>query len=197
MSSNGSVIRSAKMKLITPPKLMPPCQSAAASGTFPTEQTKLRIAISGPTMTFCREVQKSPWPGDEDPAPGARGPRELREKAGHHVPSGHLLPQHLRVGERVARRVGPAPRLSSRTRVPPAAPARAVRRGRVLLAPRRPSRALQLLDLCATLSGRPGRGASRDDHDHAAYELGQRELPPQQHPRSRSQARSRGSSRRT
>jgi hypothetical protein len=61
MSSSGSVIRSAKMKLTTPPKLMPPCQSAAASGTFPTEQTKLMIAMNGPTMTFSSDVQ-NPWP---------------------------------------------------------------------------------------------------------------------------------------
>ena len=42
------MIRSAKMKLITPPKLMPPFQSTTASGTFPTEQTKLSIEITGP-----------------------------------------------------------------------------------------------------------------------------------------------------
>ena len=42
------MIRSAKMKLITPPKLMPPFQSTAARGTFPTEQTKLSIEITGP-----------------------------------------------------------------------------------------------------------------------------------------------------
>jgi len=40
------------MKAITPAKLIPPDQSTAASGTLPTEQTKLRIAISGPTRTF-------------------------------------------------------------------------------------------------------------------------------------------------
>ena len=33
----GSTIRSAKMKAITPPKLMPPFQKTAASGTFPIE----------------------------------------------------------------------------------------------------------------------------------------------------------------
>ena len=43
------MIRSAKMKLITPPKLMPPFQSTAARGTFPTEHTKLNIDSSGPT----------------------------------------------------------------------------------------------------------------------------------------------------
>ena len=52
------MIRSAKMKLITPPKLMPPCHSAAASGTLPIEQTKLMNAMNGPTMTFSSVVQK-------------------------------------------------------------------------------------------------------------------------------------------
>ena len=49
------------MNEITPPKEIPPCQSAAASGTFPTEQTKLMMAMNGPTMTFSRLVQ-NPWP---------------------------------------------------------------------------------------------------------------------------------------
>src|SRR5256885_1343385 len=51
-------MRSAKMKLTTPPKLMPPFQRAAASGTFPIEQTKLRMAINGPTITFSTDVAK-------------------------------------------------------------------------------------------------------------------------------------------
>ena len=45
------------MKLITPPKLMPPCQSAAAIGTFPIEHTKLMNAMNGPTNAFSRLVQ--------------------------------------------------------------------------------------------------------------------------------------------
>src|SRR5438552_3782143 len=49
MSRIGSTIRSAKMNDTTPPKEIPPRQSTAASGTFPTEQTKLTIATSGPT----------------------------------------------------------------------------------------------------------------------------------------------------
>ena len=40
------------MKAITPPKLIPPDQSTAASGMFPTEQTKLNTAISGPAIAF-------------------------------------------------------------------------------------------------------------------------------------------------
>ncbi len=38
------------MKESTPPKLMPPFHSTAASGMFPTEQTKATIATSGPTI---------------------------------------------------------------------------------------------------------------------------------------------------
>src|SRR5438477_12639220 len=44
----GSTIRSAKRKLTTPPKLMPPFQRTAASGTFPTEQTNDETATTGP-----------------------------------------------------------------------------------------------------------------------------------------------------
>ena len=40
------------MNAITPAKLIPPDHSTAASGTLPTEQTKLSTAISGPTITF-------------------------------------------------------------------------------------------------------------------------------------------------
>src|SRR5262249_61277325 len=48
MSRIGMMIRSAKMNATTPPKLMPPFQSTAASGTLPIEQTKLSTEITGP-----------------------------------------------------------------------------------------------------------------------------------------------------
>src|SRR5216684_7049102 len=48
MFTIGKMMRSAKRKLITPPKLMPPFHKTAARGTFPTEQTKLSIEITGP-----------------------------------------------------------------------------------------------------------------------------------------------------
>ena len=51
-------MRSAKMNEITPPKEMPPFQRDAARGTFPMEQTKLMMAMNGPTTTFSRLVQK-------------------------------------------------------------------------------------------------------------------------------------------
>ena len=43
------MIRSAKMNAITPPKLIPPFQSTAASGTFPIEHTNDAIETMGPT----------------------------------------------------------------------------------------------------------------------------------------------------
>jgi hypothetical protein len=49
------------MKLITPPKLIPPFHSAAASGTLPIEQTKLMSAMNGPIRAFSMLVQM-PWP---------------------------------------------------------------------------------------------------------------------------------------
>ena len=54
-------MRSAKMNEMTPPKEMPPFHSAAANGTLPIEQTKLMMAMNGPTTTFSRLVQ-NPWP---------------------------------------------------------------------------------------------------------------------------------------
>ena len=42
------MIRSAKMKATTPPKLIPPFHSTAASGTLPIEQTKLSTEMTGP-----------------------------------------------------------------------------------------------------------------------------------------------------
>src|SRR5713101_4914716 len=50
MSRLGSTIRSARMKATTPPKLIPPFQSIAASGIFPTEQTNDTIATKGPII---------------------------------------------------------------------------------------------------------------------------------------------------
>src|ERR1700738_1813505 len=50
MFGPGMTIRSANMNAMTPPKLMPPFQSTAASGIFPTEQTNEMTATSGPTI---------------------------------------------------------------------------------------------------------------------------------------------------
>ncbi len=52
------MIRSAKMNAMTPPKAIPPFQRDAARGTLPMEQTKLTMAMNGPTTAFSRLVQK-------------------------------------------------------------------------------------------------------------------------------------------
>ena len=57
MSTIGTTIRSAKRKEMTPAKPMPPDQSTAARGTFPTEQTKLSTAIRGPTKAFSMSLR--------------------------------------------------------------------------------------------------------------------------------------------
>jgi hypothetical protein len=49
MSRTGSTIRSAKIEETTPPTEIPLRYRTAASGTLPTEQTKLTIATRGPT----------------------------------------------------------------------------------------------------------------------------------------------------
>src|SRR5205807_6508434 len=45
----GSTMRSAKTNDATPPKLIPPFHSTAASGTFPIEHTNENMATTGPT----------------------------------------------------------------------------------------------------------------------------------------------------
>ena len=46
------ISRSAKTNAITPANEIPPAQSTAASGMFPTEQTNDSAATSGPTIAF-------------------------------------------------------------------------------------------------------------------------------------------------
>src|SRR5579884_2106334 len=55
----GSTIRSANTNATTPPNEMPPDHRTAASGTLPTEQTKLRTATAGPSTTF--SIVRSGW----------------------------------------------------------------------------------------------------------------------------------------
>ncbi len=45
-------MRSANRNARTPAKLIPPDHNTAASGTLPTEQTKLSTAMIGPMTTF-------------------------------------------------------------------------------------------------------------------------------------------------
>src|ERR1039458_3858450 len=59
MRMRGMAMRSAKMNEITPPKLIPPDHSAAASGTFPMEQNQLRMAMIShePKMPLPTELE--------------------------------------------------------------------------------------------------------------------------------------------
>src|SRR6266545_4315140 len=66
MSSTGRTIRSAKMNATTPPKLMPPFHSTAASGTLPIEQTNDRTETSGPT-SGPHSLASSGWPSRNKP----------------------------------------------------------------------------------------------------------------------------------
>src|SRR5215472_17401217 len=62
MSRTGSTIRSAKMNAITPPKLIPPFHSTAASGTFPTEQTREWHVSDGANKRCDRDHWTDNWP---------------------------------------------------------------------------------------------------------------------------------------
>ena len=93
------------MKLITPPKLMPPCHSAAAIGTLPIEHTKLMNAMNGPTSDVL-EARPEAVAGEEHVVPHVHR-HEHGQEAGDAVADHELLPQHLDVGHRVAGGVGP------------------------------------------------------------------------------------------
>ena len=109
----GITIRSANRKASTPAKLIPPDHRTAASGTLPTEQTKLSTAMIGPTITFsivgtaparCRGT------GVEEAV------AELGDEPGEQEAERDLLPQHLPVAAEVVRDVRPARTDVSRSR---------------------------------------------------------------------------------
>ena len=66
------MIRSAKMNAITPPKLIPPFHSTAASGTFPIEQTNDSIATSGP-ISGPQIFASVGWPSRKSPCQNDSG----------------------------------------------------------------------------------------------------------------------------
>src|SRR6266508_796569 len=74
MSRIGSTISSAKMNAITPPKLITPFHSTAASGTLPIEQTNDTTATSGPTSGPTAWPAADGRPG-RSPARTPLGPR--------------------------------------------------------------------------------------------------------------------------
>src|SRR5262252_8519415 len=76
----GRTIRSAKIKAITPPKLMPPFHSTAAMGMLPTEQTKEITATSWPTIGP-HKVAKTGCPLRKKDFQNAFGTHAAREPA--------------------------------------------------------------------------------------------------------------------
>src|SRR6266508_1205381 len=72
MSRTGRTIRSAKMNATTPPKLMPPFHSTAASGTLPIEQTNETIATIGPT-SGPHSLASSGWSTRKKPCQNSSG----------------------------------------------------------------------------------------------------------------------------
>ena len=163
------------MNAITPAKPMPPDQSTAASGMLPTEQTKLRIAISGPTSTFSAS-RSGPGRVDDEQAV-EEVVAEQTDEAGEQEAERDLAIEHRPVVAEVVRDVRP--------RLDRDATARAAtsRSGRVVL--------VAGLGVRGVLAGSPLQ-ARRDEraqqHGHdrdqqqAADELGQRELPADQDP---------------
>src|SRR5690242_895285 len=88
----GRTIRSANRNASTPANVIPPDHRTAASGTLPTEHTKLSTAISGPTIAFSIAGSGcGAWRRNSD----AKKPiSELRHETGDDEAGGDLLPQH-------------------------------------------------------------------------------------------------------
>ena len=88
------MIRSAKMNDTTPPKLIPPFHSTAASGTFPMEHTNENTATIGPTsgpQNFAssgRPTKKKLFQKDSGTqaarAPAMRSPAAMSRKMAAH-----------------------------------------------------------------------------------------------------------------
>ena len=171
------------MKLITPPKLIPPCHRAAAMGTLPIEHTKLMNAMNGPTRTFSSVVQM-PWPW-KNTSFHAVGHNHC-EEAGDDVADHQLLSEHVDVGHRVAGGIGPR-----RLRGELLAPRGALELFLAFLADTDHLLVVVAADhaLLQALAGlvddalaehEPAEEGEQDDHDRAADELGGGELPTHQ-----------------
>ena len=98
------------MKAITPAKLIPPDHSTAASGMLPIEQTKLSMAISGPTSTFSIVTTSAGSVFDEEAVEEVVA--EQADEPGDQEAGGDLLPQHLPVATEVVGDVRPGVALS-------------------------------------------------------------------------------------
>nr|WP_261574624.1 hypothetical protein [Frankia gtarii] len=86
------MIRSAKMNATTPPKLIPPFQSTAASGTFPIEQTNVTTAMRGP-MIGPQIFAASGWPVRN---------RCCQKRSGIHAPAAPAISSPITRSRRIA-----------------------------------------------------------------------------------------------
>jgi hypothetical protein len=68
------------MNAITPPKLIPPFHSTAASGTLPIEQTNEKIATTGP-ISGPHSFSASGWPSKKNPCQKDSGTQAARAPA--------------------------------------------------------------------------------------------------------------------
>ncbi len=163
------------MNAITPAKLMPPDHSTAASGMFPTEQTKLSTAISGPMsapQTVCtsggapvrNRLLKTLVPSCAT-KPASTKPR--RDLLVEHLPVAAEVVRDVRPGVDRRQALTPAQRRAGHVVLVPAVGRERVR-ARLLLQPRRDEQ--------------PQHQRHQDDHHEAAEVLGERELPAEQHP---------------
>ena len=151
------------MKAITPAKLIPPDQSTAASGTLPTEQTKLSTAISGPTRTFSSVRSQRRRVGDEEDVEEVVA--EQADEAGEQEADRDLLPEHRPVAAEVDARRRSRPRPSvSRSRQP------VLRRPSLVLVA-----GLRLLGVLARLLLQPRGDEAAQQHRH---QHDQDQIPP-------------------
>ena len=170
------MIRSAKMNAITPPKLMPPFHSTAASGTLPTEQTKLKTATSGP-MIGPQTFANVPWwvrkseRHHESGTQAASIPAATRPIAMSRRTAAHSITNTWDGGGEPRRRAQLAPH-------------RAVASDghvhfRVALHRAEPPAVGLLARLADEPAGQeqPEEQSEEDDHQRAADELAERELP--------------------
>ena len=172
MRTIGTTIRSANTNAITPENEMPPAHSTAASGMFPTEQTKASAATIGPTTTFSSRLQRAAAVGDEESVEEVH--RQQRDVAGDQEAAEDLLPEHLHVAAEVVR--DRRPRLEREQ-------LRAVDSADACACPAcAADRVLARLLLEPPRDEQPHADPHQHDQDEAADELGERELPAEEDP---------------
>ena len=177
------MIRSAKMKARTPPKLMPPFQSTAASGTLPIEQTKLSIATGGPDQRPPELRERRMVLEEERPARSESGTQAASAPAISRPPN-DVAPDGGPVHDEVVRGRGEARRASgAAARASPVPPTDMSISACPSIEPRRPLSASRACLVDEPLLQEDTEGErQQDDHQRPADELAEHELPAEQEP---------------